>query len=102
MPDNGTVRIAKLCTLMKSNPNVAMNSSGRNLRTVVTIWVTAMVRTPERLIRAGTHRPIKAIRTDQPLAWPLFQNTSTYPTQATAIAALPAHAVIQYDQAVRN
>jgi hypothetical protein len=32
----------------------------------------------------------------------VFQNTSTNPTQATTIAAFPAHAVIQYDQALRK
>ena len=36
------------------------------------------------------------------LLWPLLMNTSTYSTQPTAIAALPAHAMIQYDHAVKS
>jgi hypothetical protein len=80
---------------MNSSPTVAMNSSGTNFSTVVTIWVTAMLRTPDRLTAAGIHKPSRAMTIDQALAWPVFQNTSTYPTQATTMAALPAHAVIQ-------
>ena len=36
------------------------------------------------------------------LFWPLLMNTSTYSTQPTAIPALPAHAVIQYDHALKK
>lgn len=75
-----------------------MNSRGMNFSTVVMFWVMAMFRTPERLMTAGIHRPAMAITTDQSLACPVFQKTSTYPTHATTIAALPAQAVIQYDQ----
>ena len=36
------------------------------------------------------------------MLWPLLMKCSTYSTQPTAIAAFPAHAVIQYDQALAN
>jgi hypothetical protein len=80
---------------MNSRPTVAMNNSGMNFSTVVTTWAAAKFRSPDRLTSAGSHSPIMAMTMDQDLACPLFQNTSTYPTQATTIAALPAHAVIQ-------
>ena len=55
--------------------------------------------TPDRLITAGIHRPTSTSNTEPSLLWPVFTNSSTYSTQPTAIAALPAHAVIQYDHA---
>ena len=59
-----------------------------------------MFLTPQRLIAAGIHSPIEHEHDrEQPWLWPLLTNSSTYSTQPTAIAALPAHAVIQYDQA---
>jgi hypothetical protein len=36
------------------------------------------------------------------LLWPFLMKCSTYSTHPTAIAALPAQAVIQYDQALAN
>jgi hypothetical protein len=36
------------------------------------------------------------------LVWPVLMKCSTYSTQPIAIAALPTHAVIQYDQAFVN
>ena len=67
----------KLSALMNSSPTVAMNSSGTNFRTVVAIWSTAVLRTPLRLTIAGIHRPAMAMAMDQPVAWSLFQKTST-------------------------
>jgi hypothetical protein len=67
----------KLADLMNSNPIVAMKSSGTNFSTVVTIWVIAMFRTPDRLITAGIHSPNNAITIDQIVACSGFQNTST-------------------------
>src|SRR5215468_11307571 len=58
--------------------------------------------TPDRLMIAGIHRPTSTSRTVISLFWPLLRNTSTYSTQPTAIPALPAHAVIQYDHALKN
>src|SRR3954471_5388530 len=67
----------KLADLMNSSPTVAMNSSGTNFSTVVTICTTDRLRIPARLTAAGTHRPASAIRIDQPLACDVFPNTST-------------------------
>src|SRR5215467_3629652 len=58
--------------------------------------------TPDRLMTAGSHRPISTSSTVISLFWPLLMKTSTYSTQPTAIPALPAHAVIQYDHALKN
>src|SRR5262252_1238815 len=58
--------------------------------------------TPERLMIAGIHKPTSTSRTVSSLLWPLLMNTSTYSTQPTAIPALPAHAVIQYDHALKK
>ena len=58
-----------------------------------------MFLTPERLIAAGIHSPTSTSRTETSRLWPVLTNSSTYSTQPTAIAALPAHAVIQYDHA---
>src|SRR5215467_14168059 len=58
--------------------------------------------TPDKLITAGSHRPTSTSSTVISLFWPLLMNTSTYSTQPTAIPALPAHAVIQYDHALKN
>src|SRR6516162_3852995 len=58
--------------------------------------------TPERLIMAGNHKPTRTRRIDPTRLWPLLMNCSTYNTQPTAMAAFPAQAVIQYDQALRN
>ncbi len=65
-------------------------------------WKPARLRTPEMLISAGIHRPTSAIATAPHLLLPLLTNTSTYPTHATTIAALPIHAVSQYDHDVMN
>ena len=56
--------------------------------------------TPDRLMAAGIHSPTSTSSTETSLLWPLLTNSSTYSTQPTAIAALPAQAVIQYDQAL--
>ena len=58
--------------------------------------------TPERLIAAGIQRPTNTNRIEPNRLWPLLTNTSTYSTQPTAMAALPAQAVIQYDHAFAN
>src|SRR6516225_10803677 len=79
-----------------------MKANAANLRIVVIIWTEPMFFTPDMLIRAGTHRPISTSRIVISLLWPLLMNTSTYRTQPTAIPALPAHAVIQYDHALKK
>src|SRR4051812_45204337 len=76
-----------------------MNASAANLRIVVTIWIEPMFLTPERLMTAGSHRPTRTSSTEIHLLWPLLMKGSTYRTQPTAMAAFPAHAVIQYDHA---
>src|SRR5215468_11972042 len=87
---------------MKNRPTMAMKASATNLRTVVTIWTDPMFFTPDRLMKAGTHRPTSTSRTVISLLWLLLMNTSTYSTQPTAIPALPAHALIQYDHALKK
>ena len=62
------------------------------------IWTAPMFFTPDRLMIAGIQRPSSTSRTEISSLWPLLMKSSTYSTQPTAIAALPAHAVIQYDQ----
>src|SRR5689334_7069884 len=76
-----------------------MNASAANFRTVVTTCTEPMFLMPERLTAAGSHRPTSKSSTENSRVWPLLTKTSTYKTQPTAIAAFPAHAVIQYDQA---
>ena len=68
----------------------------------MTIWTEPMFFTPDRLMIAGIHRPTSTSSTVISLFWPLLMNTSTYSTQPTAIPALPAHAVIQYDHALKK
>src|SRR5215831_11431173 len=92
----------KLPLLMKNRPTIDTNRSAANLRIVVINWTEPMFFTPDRLMTAGIHRPISTSRTVISLFWPLLMNTSTYRTQPTAIPALPAHAVIQYDQALKK
>src|SRR5580698_9322236 len=87
---------------MKNRPTVEMNASAANLMIVVTTWTEPMFLTPDRLIAAGIHSPASTSSTVIHLVWPLLMKCSTYRTQPTAIAALPAHAVIQYDQAFAN
>ena len=79
-----------------------MNASAANLMTVVTTCTEPMFLTPDRLITAGIHRPTSTSSTEYSLLWPVLMKCSTYSTQPTAMAALPAHAVIQYDQALAN
>jgi hypothetical protein len=85
---------------MKNRPTVDMNASTTNLMIVVTTWTEPMFLTPDRLIAAGIHSPISTSSTETHLLWPVLMKCSTYSTQPTAMAALPAHAVIQYDQAL--
>src|SRR5215469_9477641 len=79
-----------------------MKASATNFRTVVTIWTEPMFFTPDMLMKAGTHRSTSTSRTVISLLWLLLMNTSTYRTQPTAIPALPAHALIQYDHALKK
>src|ERR1700749_2571411 len=79
-----------------------MNASAMNLMIVVMTWTEPMFLTPDRLTAAGSHSPASTSSTVIHLVWPLLMKCSTYSTQPTAIAALPAHAVIQYDQAFMN
>src|SRR3954447_17160951 len=76
-----------------------MNSSAANFNTVVTTCTEPMFLAPDRFTAAITHRPANTRRTEPSRLCPLFTNSSTYSTHPTAIAALPAHAVIQYDHA---
>src|SRR6516164_9247400 len=69
---------------------------------VVTAWTEPMFFTPDRLMTAGIQSPISTNSTETSLLWPVLMKCSTYSTQPTAIAAFPAHAVIQYDQAFAN
>ena len=78
-----------------------MNASAANFTMVVPTWTDPMFFTPDRLI-AGIHSPISTSSTENHLLWPVLMKCSTYSTHPTAIAALPAHAVIQYDQAFAN
>jgi hypothetical protein len=84
---------------MKNSPTVDMNRRAENLRIVVGIWMDAMFFAPERLTNAAAHNPARTRRIEAHLAWSLLMKCSTYSTQPTAIAAFPAQAVIQYDQA---
>ena len=52
---------------------------------------------PDKLIAAGIHSPTRTSSTEKNLLWLVLMKCSTYSTQPTAIAALPAHAVIQRD-----
>src|SRR6266516_5911821 len=92
----------KLALLIKNRPTIDTNASAANLITVVTTWTEPMFLTPDRLITAGIHSPTSTSSTVIHLVRPVLLKCSTYRTQPTAIAALPAHAVIQYDQAFAN
>ena len=87
---------------MENRPTTEMNASAANLMMVVMTWTEPMFLTPDRLTAAGIHSPASTSSTVIHLVWPVLMKCSTYSTQPTAIAALPAHAVIQYDQAFRN
>src|SRR5215475_5141356 len=95
-----TFQGVKLALEMKNRPTVDMNASTRNFTTVVTTCTAPMFLTPDRLTAAGSHSPTSTSRTENSLLCPVLMKCSTYRTQPTAIAALPAHAVIQYDQAL--
>ena len=45
----------------KNQPTTPTNSSGRNFSTTVRFWNQAICLTPARLIRAGIHRPPRAM-----------------------------------------
>src|SRR5215472_10110832 len=92
----------KFALLMKNTPTVDMNASATNFRIVVTSWTEPMFFTPDRLMNAGIHRPTSTSRTVISLLPPLLMNSSTYRTQPTAIPALPAHELIQYDHALKK
>src|SRR5262249_28205644 len=87
---------------MKNRPTVDINASAANLMMEVTVCTEPMFFTPDRLIATGIHSPTSTSRTEKNLFWPLLMKCSTYRTQPTAIAALPPHAVIQYDQPFAN
>src|SRR6516225_11257203 len=88
----------KFALEMKNKPTTATNATATNLMMVVITWTEPMFLTPDRLTAAGSHSPISTNSTVTSLFWPLLMKCSTYSTQPTAIAAFPAHAVIQYDQ----
>src|SRR6516165_10065756 len=79
-----------------------MNTSAANFKIVVTTCTAPIFFTPARLIAAGTHNPTNTNKMDPSLLPSLLMNTSTYNTHPTAMAAFPAHAVIQYDHAFAN
>src|SRR6516225_2721989 len=79
-----------------------MKASAANFRIVVTIWTEPMFLAPDRLMAAGTHRPMSTSSTVNSLFPPLLMTSSTYRTQPTAIPALPAHELIQYDHALKK
>src|SRR5664279_2717861 len=87
---------------MKKRPTVDMNASAENFMTVVQTWTDPMFLMPVRLMAAGSQSPTSTSPIENHLLWPVFTNSSTYSTHPTAIAALPAQAVIQYDQAFAN
>src|SRR5262245_15287258 len=87
---------------MKKRPTVDMKRRAKNLRMVVTTWIEPMFLTPERLTQAGSQSPTRTSSIEIHLFSSLLTKRSTYSTQPTAIAAFPAHAVIQYDQAFMN
>ena len=72
-----------------------MNASTTNFTTVVITWTDPMFFTPDRLMAAGIHSPTSTSSTENSRLWSLLMKCSTYRTQPTAIAALPAQAVIQ-------
>src|SRR5512133_651332 len=84
---------------MKKRPTIPMKARAANFSLVVQRWTASMRLTPLRLMIAGTQRPTSTSRIEPNVACPLLMKTSTYSTQPTAIAALPAQALIQYDHA---
>src|SRR5262245_25775107 len=84
---------------MKKSPAIDTKARATNLMMVVMTWTDPMFLTPERLTAAGSQSPMRTSTMENSLLWPLLMNTSTYSTHPVAMAALPAHAVIQYDQA---
>src|SRR5215470_11003875 len=97
-----TFQGVKLAFEMKNRPTIDTNASAANLMIVVITWTEPMFLTPNRLTAAGSHSPTSTSSTENSLFWSLLMKCSTYSTQPTAIAALPAHAVIQYDHAFAN
>src|SRR5215469_15319093 len=97
-----TFQGVKLALEMKNRPTIDTNATAANLMIVVITCTEPMFLTPDRLTAAGSHSPISTSNTVISLFWPLLMKCSTYSTQPTAIAAFPAHAVIQYDHAFAN
>src|SRR5215831_10565582 len=101
-PSPLTFQGVKLALEMKNRPTIDTNATAANLMIVVITCTEPMFLTPDRLTAAGSHSPTSTSRTVISLFWPLLMKCSTYRTQPTAIAAFPAHAVIQYDHAFAN
>ena len=78
-----------------------MNTSAANLSIVVHLD-RAHVLDPGEIDRRRDPQPDQHQQDRDHLLCPLLTNSSTYSTQPTAMAALPAQAVIQYDQAFAN
>src|SRR5262249_15717151 len=97
-----TFQGVKLALEMKNRPTIDPNAPAANLMIVVIPCTEPMFLPPDRLTAAGSHSPISTSSTVISLFWPLLMKCSTYSTQPTAIAAFPAHAVIQYDHALAN
>src|SRR5262249_21274352 len=89
----------KFALEMKNKPTMAMNATATNLITVVITCTEPMFLTPDRLTAAGSHSPTSTSSTVTSLFWPLLMKCSTERPPPPAIAASPAHAVIQYDHA---
>src|SRR3954447_19911161 len=87
---------------MKNRPAIDMKASAANLMIVVMTWTDPMFFTPDRLMAAGSHKPMSTRIIEKNLLWLLLTKCSTYRTHPTAMAAFPAQAVIQYDQALAN
>src|SRR6516165_11458171 len=97
-----TFQGVKLALEMKNRPTIDTKATAANLMIVVITWTEPMFLTPDRLTAAGSQSPASTSNTVIHRVCPVLTKCSTYSTQPTAIAALPAHAVIQYDQAFAN
>src|SRR4030095_10353867 len=92
---------------MKKTPITDTTARAANFKTVVITCTDAMLLTPLRLITPASNNPTSAMRMSAHLpsgefSPALVSRYSTYSTQPVTMAALPAHAVIQYDQALKN
>ena len=86
----------RLSPSMKKRPTTPMMASGTNLSTVVTTCTAPVSRAPAMLTKVSSQMTAMPTSAASRLFDPRSpQKTARYPTKATAIAALPAHAAIQ-------